>query len=103
MVSCHLIERTLTISCRRGFRINHLFKDMFKSIKSWVINLGRILQTGLLNFMRNIGIAVAAMAVMVVTLTVLLLSIVVNSTFSNTIAQITSKIDISVYLKDSDS
>ncbi|MHB1865101.1 MAG: cell division protein FtsX [Candidatus Saccharimonadales bacterium] len=64
---------------------------------------GRILQTGILNFMRNVGIAVAAMAVMVVTLTILLLSIVVNATFSNTISQITSKIDISVYLKDSDS
>jgi cell division transport system permease protein len=52
--------------------------------------------------MRNIGLAVAAVAVMVVTLTVLLLSVVINSTFSNTVAQITTKIDISVYLKDSD-
>ncbi|MEI9913546.1 MAG: permease-like cell division protein FtsX [Candidatus Saccharibacteria bacterium] len=51
--------------------------------------------------MRNVGIAVAAIAVMVVTLTILLMSIVINSTFTNTIAQITSKIDISVYLKDS--
>lgn len=52
--------------------------------------------------MRNIGLAVAAMAVMVVTLTIVLFSIITNATFTNTIAQITSKIDISVFLKDSD-
>jgi cell division transport system permease protein len=66
------------------------------------ITLGRIIQTGVINFIRNISIAIAAMAVMIVTLTILMLSIVINSTFSNTIAQITSKIDVSVYLKDSD-
>lgn len=71
-------------------------------MKRRLITLGRIIQTGVLNFMRNVGIAVAAMAVMVVTLTILLLSVVVNSTFSNTVAQITSKIDISVYLKSTD-
>jgi cell division transport system permease protein len=52
--------------------------------------------------MRNIGLAIAAMAVMVVTLTIVLFSIITNSTFTNTIAQITNKIDISVFLKDSD-
>jgi cell division transport system permease protein len=40
------------------------------------------------------------MAVMVVTLTIILFSIVTNATFTNTINQITDKIDISVYLKD---
>jgi cell division transport system permease protein len=63
---------------------------------------GRIIQTGIVNFMRNITIAVAAIAVMVVTLTVLILSVVTNATFANTISTITNKIDISVYLKDSD-
>lgn len=62
----------------------------------------RVLHTGTLNFMRNITLAIAAMAVMVVTLTIVLFSVVTNATFSNTIAQITDKIDISVYLKDSD-
>ena len=52
--------------------------------------------------MRNISLAIAAMAVMVVTLTIVLFSVITNATFVNTIAQITSKIDISVYLKDSD-
>ena len=65
-----------------------------------LITLWRIIHTGIVNFMRNITLAIAAMAVMVVTLTIVLFSVVTNATFINTIAQITSKIDISVYLKD---
>ena len=61
----------------------------------------RIFQTGLINFVRNLSIAIAAIAVMVATLTILLLSVITNATFTNTINQVTSKIDISVYLKDS--
>src|ERR1017187_4548802 len=72
-------------------------------MKRHLITFWRIIQTGIVNFMRNIGLAVAAMAVMVVTLTIVLFSIITNATFTNTIAQITSKIDISVFLKDSDS
>ncbi|HET9098181.1 MAG TPA: permease-like cell division protein FtsX [Candidatus Saccharimonadales bacterium] len=60
----------------------------------------RIINTGTVNFIRNASLAVAAMAVMVVTLTIVLFSVVTNATFSNTIAQITNKIDISVYLQD---
>ena len=52
--------------------------------------------------MRNITLAIAAMAVMIVTLTIVLFSVITNATFINTIAQITDKIDISVYLKDED-
>ncbi len=62
---------------------------------------GRILRTGMLYFVRNAWLAIAAMAIMVITLTIILFSVIVNATFSNTVAQITSKIDISVYLKDS--
>lgn len=40
------------------------------------------------------------MAVMVITLTIILFSVVTNATFANTIQQITDKIDISIYLKD---
>lgn len=61
----------------------------------------RVVRTGMLNFVRNAWLAIAAIAVMVVTLTIVLFSIVANATFSNTIAQINSKINISVYLKDS--
>jgi len=50
--------------------------------------------------MRNISLAVAAMAVMAVTLTIVLFSIIANATFENTIQDITSKISVSVYLVD---
>lgn len=72
-------------------------------MKSRLITLSRITHTGIVNFIRNISLAIAAMAVMVVTLTIVLFSVVTNATFTNTIAQITNKIDISVFLKDSDS
>jgi cell division transport system permease protein len=62
----------------------------------------RIIHTGIVNFIRNPSLAIAAMAVMVVTLTIILFSLITNATFSNTIQQITNKIDISVYLNDSD-
>ncbi len=67
--------------------------------RNWITFL-RIVRTGVINFFRNASLAVAAMAVMVVTLTIILLSLVVNTTLSGTIKQITDKIDVSVYLKD---
>jgi cell division transport system permease protein len=65
-----------------------------------LITLWRIVHTGIVNFMRNVTLAVAAMAVMVVTHTLVLFSVITNATFENTIAQITNKISVSVYLKD---
>jgi cell division transport system permease protein len=65
-----------------------------------MITFSRIVQTGCVNFIRNAWLAIAAMAVMVVTLTIVLFSLITNATFANTIAQITDRIDISVYLKD---
>ena len=70
-------------------------------MKRRLITLSRIVNTGIVNFMRNVSLAVAAIAVMVVTLTIILFSVITNATFTNTIAQITNKIDISVYLQDS--
>lgn len=67
--------------------------------RKW-ITFWRIVRTGIVNFFRNASLAIAAMAVMVVTLTIILLSLVVNTTLSGTIMQITDKIDVSVYLKD---
>lgn len=52
------------------------------------------------NFGRNLTLGIAAMAVMVITLTIVLFSLIVNQTFAQTIKQITDKIDISVYLID---
>lgn len=63
--------------------------------------LERIIKTGMLNFVRNASLAIAAIAVMIVTLTIILFSIIANATFSHTVSQITDKIDVSVYLKDS--
>ncbi|HVU59838.1 MAG TPA: permease-like cell division protein FtsX [Candidatus Saccharimonadales bacterium] len=53
-----------------------------------------------MNFMRNASLAIAAMAVMVVTLTIVLFSTVASVTLNHTIAQIADKIDISIYLND---
>lgn len=69
-------------------------------MKSRLITYRRIIHTGMVNFMRNLSLAIAAIAVMVVTLTIVLFSMITNATFTNTIAQITNKIDISVFIKD---
>lgn len=70
-------------------------------MKRRFITFGRIIRTGMVNFVRNLWLAIAAMAIMIVTLTIILFSLIVNATFSNTVAQITDKIDVSIYLKDS--
>jgi len=62
----------------------------------------RIIHSGIVGFIRSFSLAIAAIAVMVITLTIVLFSILTNVTFGNTIAQITSQIDISVYLKSDD-
>ncbi|MCA9331661.1 ABC transporter permease [Candidatus Saccharibacteria bacterium] len=67
----------------------------------WLITQWRIVKTGAQNFVRNLTLAIAAIAVMVITLTIILFSVIASQTFNNTIQQITNKIDISIYLKDS--
>jgi cell division transport system permease protein len=69
-------------------------------MKRKLVTLSRIISTGAINFVRNAWLAIAAMAVMVVTLTIVLFSLIANATFTNTINQITDKIDVSVFLKD---
>jgi cell division transport system permease protein len=71
-------------------------------MKRRLITFWRIIHTGIVNFIRSATLATAAIAVMVVTLTIVLFSLIANATFENTIAQITDKIDISVFLKDAD-
>jgi cell division transport system permease protein len=70
-------------------------------MKRKLITFNRIVHAGVLSFIRNATLAIAAMAVMVVTLTIVLFSLIANATFGNTIQQITDKIDVSVFLKDS--
>ncbi len=67
----------------------------------WLITLRRIIRTGCINFVRNAWLSVAAMAIMLITLTIVLFSVIANATFTNTVQQITDRIDVSVYLKDS--
>ncbi len=69
-------------------------------MKRKLITLGRIIRTGMVNFVRGLWLAIAAMAIMIITLTIILFSVIVNATFGNTVAQITDKINISLYLKD---
>lgn len=70
------------------------------SFQRRLIAFERIVKAGAVNFVRNITLSIAATAVMVVTLTIILFSVIANATFNNTIQSITDKIDISVYLKD---
>lgn len=61
----------------------------------------RVIKSGIQNFLRNITLAVAAMAVISITLTTILMLVIANATLNSTIKQINNKIDISVYLSDS--
>lgn len=65
------------------------------------ITLERIIKNGFINFGRNIWLAVAAIAMMAITLTILLFAVVANATFAHSITDFTSRINVSVYLKDS--
>jgi cell division transport system permease protein len=62
--------------------------------------LWRVFLGGTNNFVRNAWLSAAAMAVMIITLSIVLFSVIANATFSYTVQQIRDKIDISVYLKD---
>jgi cell division transport system permease protein len=64
------------------------------------ITLERIVKNGFINFGRNIWLAIAAIAMMGITLTILLFAIIANATFAHTISDLTAHIDVSVYLKD---
>jgi cell division transport system permease protein len=70
-------------------------------MKRKIITLSRVIRAGVTSFLRNASLAVAAIAVMVVTLTIVLFSVVASATMNNTITQIANKINISVYLSDS--
>jgi cell division transport system permease protein len=65
------------------------------------LSVSRIIKTGLTNLFRNISLSAAAIAVMAITLTIILFSILANATLQNTIAQINNEISISVWLNDS--
>lgn len=70
-------------------------------MKRKFITFWRVIHAGAVNFGRNAWLAIAAMAVMVVTLTIVLFSLITSAAFNHTISQINSKINISIYLSDS--
>lgn len=65
------------------------------------ITLERIIKNGFVNFGRNVWLAIAAIAMMGITLTILLFAVISNATFTHTINDLTSHIDVVEYLKDS--
>ena len=65
------------------------------------ITIERIFKSGFINFGRNIWLAIAAIAMMATTLTILLFAVISSATFNHTISGLTSHIDVSIYLKDS--
>jgi len=69
-------------------------------MKRKFITFGRIIRTGMVNFVRGLWLALAAMAIMIITLTIILFSVIVNATFGHTVDQIASQVDVSVFLKD---
>lgn len=70
-------------------------------MKRKLITFGRIVHDGIVNFIRNTSLAIAAIAVMVITLTIVLFSIITNATLQHTIDDIAAKVDVSVFLNDS--
>jgi len=54
----------------------------------------------MLNFVRGLWLALAAMAIMIITLTIILFSLIANATFGHTVDQIANQVDVSVFLKD---
>jgi cell division transport system permease protein len=62
----------------------------------------RITKTGLRNFIRNAWLSTAATAVMTVTLSLVAISYIANQALTSTIQGIENKIDVSVFLSDSD-
>src|SRR3990167_1132110 len=73
----------------------------WERLKRWLVTLRRIIRGGCINFVRNSSLSIAAIAVMVITLTIVLSSIIANATFTNTVSQITDKINVSIFLNDS--
>ncbi len=67
--------------------------------RRWVSTL-RVWRYGISNFSRNAWLSTAATAVMVMTLSILLVTFSAQQIFSDTVAKVRQKIDVSIYLKD---
>ncbi|HEX6462072.1 MAG TPA: permease-like cell division protein FtsX [Candidatus Saccharimonadales bacterium] len=67
--------------------------------RRWV-TISRVLQYGFDNFRRNTWLTTAATIVMSVTLLIVTTSFILRMIFADTISQIRSRIDVSIFLKD---
>lgn len=65
-----------------------------------LIALRRVTKTGIANFFRNSWLSIAATAVMIVALTIILLTVVLNITARNAITELSKSLKVSVYLTD---
>lgn len=68
-------------------------------MRRW-ITTWRVMQAGTRNFFRNAWLSIAAIAMMVITLTVILGSIILNIALNDTLDEVTNKIDIAIYFND---
>jgi cell division transport system permease protein len=69
-------------------------------MKRALISFGRIANAGFHNFVRNAWLSTSAVAIMVVTLTIILSSTILNSALTDTVDDIAQQITVSVYLND---
>lgn len=67
--------------------------------RQWLTFL-RMVRYGINNFSRNAWLTIAATAVMTITLSVILTTLVARNIFADTLQEIRSKVDISIYLSD---
>ncbi len=64
-----------------------------------LITLGRLIRAGAKNLFRNAWLSIAAIAVMTVALTIILLAVVLNITARNAIAELSKNLKVSIYLE----
>lgn len=74
-------------------------KSTMQMRRRWMTFL-RMFRYGLNNFSRNAWLTVAATAVMTITLLVILSTVLTQRIFNDTITDLRSKVDISIYLKN---
>jgi|SRR5579862_5964482 len=65
-----------------------------------IITIERIIKNGFTSFGRNVWLALAAIAMMTITLTILLFAIVSNATFNHSVKNLTAGIDVSFFMRD---
>jgi cell division transport system permease protein len=65
-----------------------------------MLQLWRVIHSGVRNFMRNMWLSTAATAVMTITLSIVIITFISNSALTSTIKSVTDKIDVSIYLND---